>query len=263
MGNSYPRLSRADVRDFVDSVVRFGATKDTVEAFFVHIEFPPISIAERPIVDLVETIVLEAKELNGLDAEPIEAKFSGQVHSLLDTWPDEAIGDEQFWSYLGTRFFWEFTKIRQSSAWAAVTGAPSNPTNPDSEKQKLERYLVGRDHYQIPLRMYLRGQSVRNGDDYSLTTVDGTDFWRSQVLGVRTSVYPPLARSVVSRQKTIGLDIEDQRPAGRLVNRLRANLEFAVLDEAEADSLVEPLWKASSDGIAKKTSPRGRKSKTG
>lgn len=244
MTNNYPLLRRSDVRDFVDTVVRPGATPDTVEAFFIRNEFAPVTPQEKKIVRLVQSIVSDCAEFTDKQVEPVEAKYSGDVHALLDTWPDEAIGDERFWSYLSTRFFWQFVKIRQAGAWSAAVGEPSNPDNPESEKEKLERYLVGRDHYQLPLRMYLRGQAIKNGDDYSLATVDGTDFWRSQILGVRTSAYPPLARSVVAHQKVIGLNVEEQRPPGKQVNRLRANIEFATLNEPECDALVEPIWHA-------------------
>lgn len=255
----YPRMTRSDVRDFVDTVVRPGATADTVEAFFVRNEFAPVSPEEKRIVELVRSMVLACGVGTDVRTEPIEAEYSGEVHTLLDTWPDEAIGDERFWTYLSARFFWEFVKIRQASAWSAAVGEPSNLSLPDSEKQKLERYFVGRDHYQLPLRMYLRGQAIRDGRDYSLALVEGTDFWRSQILGVRTSAYPPLARSVVTAQKMVGLNVKEQRPPGTQVNRLRANIEFARLDEAECDALVKPIWVTPPAVPAKKSSTAKKK----
>jgi hypothetical protein len=110
--------------------------------------------------------------------------------------------------------------------------------------------------------MYLRGQAIRKGEDYSLATVEGTDFWRSQVLGVRTSVYPPLARSVVSRQSDKQLSVNDQRPPGRKVNRLRANIEFALLNDEETMELVESIWVAPTQIAEQMQTETGPKTTT-
>jgi hypothetical protein len=237
------------VRNFVDTVVQSGVSEDSVRAFFVHKEFPPVTPRERLVQDLVSRIVQELSGETGEKAESAEAQFSGEVFQILDSMDDAALGDEAFWSYLAVRFFWPFIFLRQQAAWLAAAGMPVNSDEPDHEKQKLERYLIGKDHYQIPLRMYLRAQSIRHVDDYSLANVPGTDFWRSQVLGVRTSVYPPLARSVARNQLEKAIKVELQRPLGRRVNRLRANIEFAQISESEADEIVSKIWQISDEDV--------------
>ena len=242
MSVKHPRLSRSDIREFIDSVVALGATNESVEAFFLHRNFPPASSQENQIADLVSKMITECGENRDRAIESVEAKYSAEVFQLIELWPDEAIGDEGCWNYLSTRFFWQFVQYRQTGAWKRAMGEVSEPDEQDSEKRKLEVYFIGKDHYQIPLRMYLRGQAIRTGDDFDLALTPGTDFWRSQILGVRTSVYPPLARSVVALQRERSLSIEDQRPPGRRINRLRANIEFALHSEAEAEILVNPIW---------------------
>lgn len=247
MHSDHPRLTPADVRDFVDVVVRQGVSEDAVKGFFIRKGFPDVTPDEKKLAQLVDEIVRSCGSDSDRNTESVEAAFSARVFGLLDLFDDVALGDEGYWSYLAVRFFWKFVAIRQRSAWLAAVGEPRNPDQPDSERQKLERYLIGKDHYQIPLRMYLRAQSVRGPDeDFSLTEVPGTDFWRSQILGVRTSVYPSLARSVASEQKLKELNVEEQRPPGRMVNRLRANIEFTRHEEGEARALVEAIWVASS-----------------
>ena len=141
-----------------------------------------------------------------------------------------------------------FIQIRQRRSWKAAQGSGSEKNERDNsgeavEHYPLERYFVGKDHYQLPLRMYLRAQAIRDGEDFSLAEVPGTDFWRSQILGVRTSAYPSLAKAVVSCQKQEELSISDQRPVGRDVNRIRVNIDFFYHTPAETMAIIQPMWR--------------------
>ena len=239
---NHPRLSVSEVRDFIDTVVSNQISDDAVSAFFQRKEMPSVTEREESIVRLVaEMMVVAAGDIDE-KLEKVEAAFSGRVHSLLDEFEDAALGDVDFWSYVAVRFFWPFIHARQRASWLAAEGQPNDSDRPDEEKLKLERYLTGKDHYQIPLRMYLRGQSIKDDLDYSLAEVPGTDFWRSQILGVRTSHYPSLARVVVRTQKERDLNVNQQRPPGRRINRLRSNIEFARRSEADNENLVSDLW---------------------
>ncbi|MFZ4720844.1 MAG: hypothetical protein ACOYMR_15570, partial [Ilumatobacteraceae bacterium] len=151
---------------------------------------------------------------------------------------------EEFWSFLAVRYFWEFISLRQNAAWKKTQGEAVDADIGDSDKEKLERYIRGKDHYQLPLRMYLRAQAVDDEGDHSLTEINGggTDFWRSQVLGVRTASYPALARSVARAQDAAGLNVDEQRRPGRRVNRLRVNIEFFMHTDDEAEAIITPLW---------------------
>jgi hypothetical protein len=249
MSVQYPKMTISDVRDFLDTVVLYQVSDDAVSGFFLRKGYPAPSQQEDAIIDLVWEIMKAAGGETDVKLERVEAEFSGRVHALLDGFDDAALGDIDFWSYLAVRFFWPFVHARQHASWSAAEGKPTDPDRPDAEKLKLERYLIGRDHYQIPLRMYLRGQAIKDGDDYSLAEVPGTDFWRSQILGVRTSHYPSLARAVVRTQKDRDLGVEEQRPPGRRVNRLRSNIEFARRTDEENEELVSDLWKITKADV--------------
>lgn len=235
-------LSVSEVHDFVDTVVLNQVSEGAVSGFFLRKEFPPPSAEEMKIVELVSEMMAAANGEMDERLEKIEAAFSGKVHSLLDGFEDSLLGDVDFWSYLAVRYFWPFIHARQHASWLAAEGKPADPYRPDGEKLKLARYLIGKDHYQIPLRMYLRGQAIKDGDDYSLAEVKGTDFWRSQILGVRTSHYPSLARVVVRAQKDRDLLVEQQRPPGRRINRLRSNIEFSMRTDDDNEALVAEIW---------------------
>lgn len=238
----HPRLTVFEVRDFVDAVVANRVSEDAVSGFFQRKEMPAPTDLERAVIDLVSEMMAATAGQVDEKVEKIEAAYSGRVHSLLDEFDDVALGDVDFWSYLAIRFFWPFIHARQRASWLAAEGQPGDLDRPEDEKLKLERYLIGKDHYQIPLRMYLRGQSIKDDHDYSLAEVPGTDFWRSQILGVRTSHYPRLARVVVRTQMERDLNVSEQRPPGRRINRLRSNIEFAQRSEVDNENLVADLW---------------------
>lgn len=261
MEADHPTLTPAEVRDFIDKVVRHGdVTNEAVRGFLIRLEIQETKTAKR-IDAVVDGIMSDVGADLGKALEPVEARHCGAVFEVLDELPDRALGDPQFWSFLAIRHFWRFVAVRQYSAWLAVQGEPRDPDEPESERQKLERYLIGKDHYQIPLRMYLRAQAVGIGDDFGLTEIPGggTDFWRSQILGVRTSQYPAVARTVVRAQSEMNLDIEQQRPPGRRVNRLRANIEFFHYDDQEAKPIIDDLWRVTTDDKLAATAKKARK----
>jgi hypothetical protein len=264
--NAYPRLSPADVREFVLTLSQDEIDETLVKTFLeskgIDVRDNHDAVLDRLVVELVAA----CGDLNDKDLEAVEARYAGPVHLILDAYPDEQLGDSQFWSFLAVRYFWPFIRRRQSAAWLKVTGRAGKEETPESENQKLERYVVGKDHYQIPLRMYLRAQSVRDGNDFSLTYAQGagTDFWRSQILGVRTAAYPPLARAVATVQAELQLGVEEHRPSGRRLNRLRANVEFCCYDSGEADLVVRGLWlltDADRDEIRQKKTDKASRSK--
>ena len=253
MAMTHPRLSRTDVREFIDIVVASEPDDTAVKGFLVGKEIDESGFANRKLEAAVRSLVDDCGSDRDSVLEAVEARHCGAVHVAIERFSDEALGDEEFWSYLAVRYFWRFISYRQASAWRSAQGEPPDPDEPESEKAKLERYIRGHDHYQIPLRLYLRAQAVGDGDDYTLTDIDGggTDFWRSQVLGVRTGAYPPLARSVARAQSIAQLNVEEQRPPGRRVNRLRANLDFVLHDDAEAAAAINGLWIVTGDDAAK------------
>lgn len=242
--NAYPRLSPADVREFVLTLSQDEIDETLVKTFLESKGIDVRDNHDAALDRLVVELVVACGDLNDKKLEAVEAQYAGPVHVILDAYPDEQLGDSQFWSFLAVCYFWPFIKRRQSAAWLKVTGLAVDEETPESENQKLERYIVGKDHYQIPLRMYLRAQSVRFGNDYSLAHAEGagTDFWRSQILGVRTAAYPPLARAVATVQTELQLGVEEHRPSGRRLNRLRANVEFYSYSSSEAEPVVRGLW---------------------
>ena len=245
MGANYSRLSASDVRQFVATVVKAGISEEKVLAFLLQRNMTTICEGEVELSDLVHEMVGACKNEIDKATDPIEGLFAGRLFLILEGLPAEALGDPDYWSYLSVRYFWPFIQIRQQRSWRAAEGASSKGEDRDSEAEKLERYFVGKDHYQLPLRMYLRAQAICNDEDFTLAEIPGTDFWRSQILGVKTSAYPSLAKAVVSCQGEQELSIADQRPVGRDVNRMRVNIDFFDYAPEEAMAIIEPIWRIS------------------
>lgn len=262
--SQHPVLDDDQVRQFISTLAARPCTDDTVQGFLRSIGVATLGPSGKAIDELVDQMVTACATDTDRALEPVEAKYSGPVFSALDALPDRALGDHRFWSYLAVAHFWKFISRRQRAAWEAASGEPANPDAPESERQKLERYLIGKDHYHLPLRMYLRGQAIAKDDDFALADINGggTDFWRSQVLGVRTAHYPPLARAVAKAQHREQLDIEHQRPAGRRVNRLRVNIEFFLHDEQQASECVDPVWRTLPEDEVALTTKKTAKART-
>lgn len=250
---SYPRLSHSDVKEFIETVVRPGATDASVTRFLAGKNVDESKHKNAQLSGAVERLLADCGTLRDKDLEPIEARHCGPVYKAIEEkFGDQELGDVQFWSFLAVRYFWKFVSYRQAAAWSSARGEAADPGSEETERAKLERYLLGKDHYQIPLRMYLRAQAVRVDDDFSLTEIrgGGTDFWRSQVLGVRTSMFPPLARAVARQQDAMELNIDQQRPAGRRVNRLRVNVEFVLHNDVDAADATAGLWVVTDSDTA-------------
>ena len=248
----YPILSHSDVSDFVDIVVRAAPDEEAVRGFLLQRGIKDAGFENEILEEVVAGLLKNSGSQLNSQLEPTEGQFCGPVYQAIERFDDEALGDEDFWSYLAVRYFWRFISLRQNNAWLDVQGKSGREDEGDREKVKLERYIRGRDHYQIPLRMYLRAQAVGHGKDFDLAAIEGgsTDFWRSQVLGVRTSAYPPLARTVARSQEATRLDIEGQRPAGRRVNRLRANVDFVLHGDDDAAAAISGLWLVTEEDLA-------------
>lgn len=184
-----------------------------------------------PLHDAMErmkTAVANDDRSTATTPEGFEGRFAGEVHVALRDLPVEALDDPGFWRYLSLVEFWWFVEIREAGPLS---------------RGNVMTYVGGGNEC-VPLRMFLRAQSTRSGDDYSLAGAlpKSADFWRSHILRVRTGTAPPLARSFARLQQEKALVSDDVRPFARRVNRLWSNVVFHTWDEAECDELLVELY---------------------
>jgi hypothetical protein len=250
---SYPKMTEAEVSRFVTEVlIRDDISEEVVEEFFTELKITSgtldLSDVERVATELYEKCRKTKKF--GANLDQLEIDATAGVYSAFDGLPLPALGDVEFWSYCSARYFWGFISLRQRSSILKARGQRvKQMLNEDAlaaeeESVPLRRYVLGKDHYQIPLRLFLRGQAV-NGDGAFIEdnpVEKATDFWRSHILAVRTAAYPSWARPLLAAQSKAKYKINDQRPAARKINRIRANVSPVLHTEAEAKAIVEPIW---------------------
>lgn len=168
---------------------------------------------------------------DGDKPEVFEGEAAGALHAALRDLPVEVLDDPGFWRYVSLAKLWWFIEDRE----AAPIGRGNHMT-----------YIDGSHPTEcVPLRMFLRAQSIRDGDDYSLASSmdNATDFWRSHVIRVQTGTAPPLARSFASLQARVRMPTTPElRPFARRVNRLWSNVVLGRLDEDEARDVMEELY---------------------
>jgi hypothetical protein len=256
---THPTLSADGVSRFVTEIlVREDIDEDRVTTFLAeHAEnLDSIDLTEVDAVGASIAAVAMERGVTDRKLESLENEFAGPVHAAMSALPLEALGDVRFWSFCAARCFWRFILLRQHKS--VIEGRrrvvrSMLESSPDEGERvlPLNRYVLGRDHYQIPLRLFLRAQAVGDDQDFldEHLLPEGTDFWRSHILGVRTGAYPTWARALVEAQYEQQLKIEEQRPPARRINRLRVNVSPILHDESEAAAIIAPYWvKSSSEG---------------
>jgi hypothetical protein len=183
-----------------------------------------LAAVERVAADLDARI---ANEAASIDPYHVEGAVSGAIYDALSDVPTEVLDDERFWSYLAARYFWRFILWREEKAL---------------QRGNIATYFKGSKRVEsIPLRMYLRAQSVvcEDGSHDLGDAVDrGTDFWRSHVLRVRIGRARGLARSLAALQRDDRMSTKVLRQVAKRVNRLWANVMLYEYDESSARTLV-------------------------
>lgn len=247
----YPTLSKKDAQAFASRVTKDPKTANSVAAASFCAEFQgalsAIGSGDPKPIDLsrIEKVAEGAEKTirgpgmataSGRERERIESELCGPVHEALRSLPTEVLDDQRFWRYLAVRYFGEFITWRESGALA---------------KGNIATYFdcgIGVDS--IPLRLYLRGQSVMSPDGtYELAAAvpAGTDFWRSHVLRVRTGRASHLARSFTQMQSKERLPTKPLRQVARLINRMWANVLLTEYSQRDSAKLIGELRKNLED----------------
>lgn len=241
----YQTLSSKDASAFANLITADPLRANSTEGASFCAQFAgwtttPNSESQREVDlaelhDLSQTISRQIRDVGGGQApeasrELLEGQISGQVHSAVRAVPIEALDDPRFWRYLAVRYFAEFTAWREKDAL---------------KKGGIAKYFTANEsHESIPLRLYLRAQSVRDTHGtYELAHAvpRGTDFWRSHVLRVRTGRAAGLTRSLVELQRDDRLSTKPLRELAKLINRMWANVVLLEYPARDAKILLDNL----------------------
>ena len=241
----YPILSTKDVVAFAATITADHASANTTIAASFCAEYvgwsqSPLSESQKEIdlsavAKITEKLPKLIRDAGGSKASPanreqLEGELAEAVHVALKLVPIEILDDARFWRYLAVRYFTEFIAWRESKALG---------------KGNIEKYFASKEsHESIPLRLYLRAQSVMGGSGgYELAAAipEGTDFWRSHVLRVRTGRATPLTTAFAVMQSKQRLTTNPLRAFAKLVNRMWANVMLFEYSEKQATEVLSSL----------------------
>jgi len=241
----YPTLSVKDAHAFALQVSKDPKTANSTAAAAFCAEYEgsrsTIGSGDARPVDLTDfaKVAAEAERTVQMpekatatprDTERVESEFCGPVHEALCKLPIEVLDDQSFWRYLAVRYFGEFILWRENNALA---------------NDNISKYFVaGTGVESIPLRLFLRGQSIRSSQgsyDLAKSVPAGTDFWRSHILRVRTGRATPLARSFAEMQSRDRLTRDPLRQLAKLINRMWTNVWLTEYGPGECDKLIKRL----------------------
>lgn len=228
----YPTLTYSKTDDLVTSGLAGDVPSIASSVSWIgagdEIDLTPL---DRVVDHLRQRYIKFIASGDGLRPEVFEGRAAGDLHTALRDLPTEVLDDPGFWRFVSLAKFWWFIVDREE----VPIGRGNHMTYVDGT----------RPAECVPLRMFLRAQSVRDGDDYSLASSmdNATDFWRSHVIRVQTGTAPPLARSFASLQARVRMSSTPElRPFARRVNRLWSNVVMSRLAEDEAADVIQELY---------------------
>jgi hypothetical protein len=167
------------------------------------------------------------------DKDKLEGEICGLVYRALEHVPIEILDDPGFWRFIGIRYFWGFTLWRESSALA---------------KNNIATYFSAKSSSEsIPLRLYLRAQAMRDSDgQFPLAEAvsEGTDFWRSHIIRVRTGRARALAQAFAKLQGSDRMMTDELRQFARRLNRQWANVIMLDYDDKQSNDILKEIKKS-------------------
>lgn len=233
MSNRYPTINKSDVRELADQFAAGEAPAVEPKVGWVGLgEDVDLHVLEQAIEPFQAELAAAAPTPEQI--EVFEGRLAAVVHAALAELPTQVLDDRGFWRFLAMKYFWWFISWREDG--------PIKNGN-------VATYVDGTQPVMaIPSRLFLRGQAVLNGDDYSPSAAleRSTDFWRSHVLRVRVGSAPPLTRAFVRLQSEKKMKTDPVlRPYARRLNRTWTNVVLHMYDEDEAYDLLTELYDAT------------------
>ena len=242
----YPQLSEKDIKEFCDLIVtdpsngRGSSARAFCRSKASSSRAPGSNNDQIPNLSaldvLAKKIELHLGDSKNAGAgakvkEKYESEICGEVHQALRDLPYEILDDPKFWQYLAVHFFSEFIMWRESDALSSGN---------------LLSYFRATGVECIPLRLFLRGQVVFEATgkyDLAAAIPEGTDFWRSHILRVKTGRDRNVARVFVDMQRDKRLLTKQLRSLARLINRMRANVFLSEYDVIKSKAVLDELRK--------------------
>lgn len=195
-------------------------------------------LADR-ITDLYQSS--KARFTSGLARDRFEGSLAVQLHEQLREFPARVLTDDDFWRYLAVRGLYEFVAWRDGQASGSPALASFGANGP-------------RVNYDcVPFRMFVRADiafvitemGVQDLDAMDISSVAGTDLWRSHILRSQSSFSPGYVRLLLEHHERGVLPAAVVRDLAKRVKRVRSNVLIEALEPEDTQAMFDREFAAA------------------
>jgi hypothetical protein len=193
--------------------------------------------AVRDLADRITDLYRSSKArfTSGLARDRFEGSLAIQLHERLREFPARVLTDDDFWRYLAVRGLYEFISWRdgQSSGSPALAsfGANGPRVNYDC----------------VPFRMFVRADIAsivaevgsQDMDALDISSIAGTDLWRSHILRSQSSYSPSYVRTLLEHHDRGVLPAAVVRDLAKRVKRVRSNVLIEALEAEDTQNMFD------------------------
>jgi hypothetical protein len=231
----YPTVSLHSYQRFINEYRQNSPLRDKPEGVLRGQGEDPLNRVRPELLRLIDDWKKTIKKIGDSSAkkEELEGELSSQLFRVLESLPVTMLTDSDFWRYISSEYFFEFTLWRDGEACALASfGASSSSVNFDC----------------VPFRMFNRGliafTITEDINDLEYAHIPGTDLWRSHILRVLTSYSASMSQAILDEYKEGNLPTAVVRDVAKSLRKSRANIVFEVLDlDQSAEILTREISK--------------------
>ena len=231
----YPTVSLHSYQRFINEYRQNSPLRDKPEGVLRGQGEDPLNRVRPELLRLIDDWKKTIKKIGDSSAkkEELEGELSSQLFRILESLPVSMLTDSDFWRYISSEYFFEFTLWRDGETCALASfGASSSSVNFDC----------------VPFRMFNRGliafTITEDINDLDYAHIPGTDLWRSHILRVLTSYSASMSQAILDEYKEGNLPTAVVRDVAKSLRKSRANIVFEVLDlDQSAEILTREISK--------------------
>jgi hypothetical protein len=225
----YPTVSLHSYQRFINEYRQNSPLRDKPEGVLRGQGEEPLNRIRAELLRIVDEWKKSIKKIGDSSAkkEELEAELSSQLFRILESLPVTMLTDSDFWRFLSSEYFFEFTLWRDGESCALASfGASSATVNFDC----------------VPFRMFNRGLIAftisEDMNELEYAHIPGTDLWRSHILRVLTSYSSSMSQAILDEYKAGNLPTAVVRDVAKSLRKSRANVVFEVLELEEAIEIL-------------------------
>jgi hypothetical protein len=225
----YPTVSLHSYQRFINEYRQNSPLRDKPEGVLRGQGEEPLNRVRAELLRIVDEWKKSIKKIGDSSAkkEELEAELSSQLFRILESLPVTMLTDSDFWRFLSSEYFFEFTLWRDGESCALASfGASSATVNFDC----------------VPFRMFNRGLIAftisEDINELEYAHIPGTDLWRSHILRVLTSYSSSMSQAILDEYKAGNLPTAVVRDVAKSLRKSRANVVFEVLELEEAIEIL-------------------------